>query len=49
MIGYEGRIKEGTKVFVLNNWMDGVNFTDPRTLEKDPLLGRGQNWGVWFG
>lgn len=24
MIGYEGRIKKGTQVFVLNIWLDGM-------------------------
>lgn len=27
----------------------GVNFTDPRTGKKDPLLGREQNWGIGLG
>lgn len=31
-----GRIKEGPWVFGLNNWMDGVNFTDTRTLQEKP-------------
>lgn len=35
--------KEGTQVFVLNTWLNGVNFTDARTLEKD-VLGRGRHW-----
>lgn len=49
MSGYERRIKEETWVFVLSIWLDGVNFTDPRTGKKDPFLRRGKNWGVWFG
>lgn len=46
--GTKGTIKEGTQVFALNTWLDGINFTDTRTVEKDPQ-GRGWDWRAGFG
>lgn len=50
MIGCVERTKgeESRKVFILNTWVDGINFSDTQTLEKDPL-GKRWHWGAGFG